>query len=348
MKLAFVPPRFGPGVLGGSEALVREAALGFCARGHQVEVVTTCALDHYSWANELAEGTSEENGVLVRRFPVVRHPSRAALKAQLSIQSGRVPDLDDQVSWLGFQFGAPGVFEHLLRWGEKYDAIVFSPYLFWTTSVCVPFVAERAVVVTGGGVAVPSAYDPKGFMERHGLQRPFVLYAGRREEGKNTAWMLESFAAAVSEGDLDLDLVVLGKGQVAGAAVPGGRGEGAGRVVDLGFLPDHERDSAFAAATAYVQPSRMESFSRTVMEAWLAGTPVIAFDQSEVVAWHCRRSGGGVTFADRAGFAECLRLVASRPDRAAEMAAAGRRYVIENYTWPTVLDRMEASLGAAM
>jgi hypothetical protein len=30
------------------------------------------------------------------------------------------------------------------------------------------------------------------------------------------------------------------------------------------------------------------------------------------------------------------------------MAAAGRRYVIENYTWPTVLDRMEASLSAAL
>jgi glycosyltransferase involved in cell wall biosynthesis len=394
MKLAFVPPRFGPGVLGGSEALMREAALGLCARGHEVEVVTTCAIDHYSWANELAEGTSEEDGVLVRRFPVVRHPSRAALKAQLSIQAGHVPDIDAQVSWLGFQFGAPGVFEHLLRWGEKYDAIVFSPYLFWTTSVCVPFVAERAVVVpclhdepyarldilrpvfsepalvwflsgpehalahrlgpvarrhsvTGGGVPVPSAYDPKGFMERHGLQRPFVLYAGRREEGKNTAWMLDAFAAAVGEG-VDLDLVVLGKGHVVGAASDG-RGEGgAGRVVDLGYLPDDERDSAFAAATAYVQPSRMESFSRTVMEAWLAGTPVIAFDQSEVVAWHCRRSGGGVTFSDGAGFADCLRLVASRPDLVAEMAAAGRRYVIENYTWPTVLDRMEASLRAAL
>ena len=67
MKLAFVPPRFGPGVLGGSEALMREAALGLAARGHDVEVVTTCALDHYSWANVLAEGTREENGVLVRR-----------------------------------------------------------------------------------------------------------------------------------------------------------------------------------------------------------------------------------------------------------------------------------------
>jgi glycosyltransferase involved in cell wall biosynthesis len=179
------------------------------------------------------------------------------------------------------------------------------------------------------------------------LQHPFVLYAGRREEGKNTGWMLESFAAAVRDGGLDLDLVVLGRGQV-GSAATAGPGASAGRVVDLGFLPDRERDNAFAAATAYVQPSRMESFSRTVMEAWLASTPVVAFDQSEVVAWHCARSGGGVTFSDRAGFADCLRLVTSRPDLASEMAAAGRRYVIENYTWPTVLDRMEASLAAAL
>src|SRR5580658_9359397 len=120
MKLAFVPPRFGPGVLGGSEAVMREAALGLAARGHEVEVITTCALDHYSWANELPEGTSEENGVLVRRFPVLRHPSRAALRAQLSIQAVRIPDLDYQVSWLGFQFGSPALFEHLLRHGQEY------------------------------------------------------------------------------------------------------------------------------------------------------------------------------------------------------------------------------------
>ncbi len=201
--------------------------------------------------------------------------------------------------------------------------------------------------MTGGGVPVPSAYDPKGFMERHGLQRPFVLYAGRREEGKNTGWMLEAFGAAVAEGGLDLDLVLVGRGP-AGRARPTAGGAGPGRVVDMGFVSDQERDSAFAAATAYVQPSRMESFSRTAMEAWLAATPVIAYDQSEVVAWHCRRSGGGVTFSDRAGLAEGLRLVTSRPDVAADMAAAGRRYVIENYTWPIVLDRMEASLRAGL
>ena len=49
-----------------------------------------------------------------------------------------------------------------------------------------------------------------------------------------------------------------------------------GRVIDLGFIDDATRDDAMAAATAYLQPSALESFSRTVMEAWLAGTPVIA------------------------------------------------------------------------
>jgi glycosyltransferase involved in cell wall biosynthesis len=381
MKLAFVPPRFGPGVLGGSESVVREAAFGFAARGYDVEVLTTCALDHYGWANELPEGLSEENGLRVRRFPVVRHPSRVALAAQLSIGSGRIPSLDHQVSWLGFQFGAPGLFEHLLRYGHKYDAVVFSPYLFWTTTVCLPFVAERAVVlpclhdeiyarldvvrpvlaqpalvwflsepehqlahalgpvarrhsVTGAGVPVPSGYDAAGFMRRHNLGRPFVLFAGRREEGKGSP-----LAAIAVADSLGLDVVSIGKGSWPAPV--------ADRVVDLGFVSDEERNNAFAAATAYIQPSRMESFSRTTMESWLAGTPVIAVADSAVVAWHCQRSGGGLTYSGSSGLADGLRLLAT-PERGSEMGAAGRRYVIENYTWPPVLDHMEASLRAAL
>ena len=199
--------------------------------------------------------------------------------------------------------------------------------------------------MTGAGVPVPSHYDPEGFMKRHGLERPFVLHAGRREEGKGLAWLLDVFSAAVIDGGLDLDLVSIGKGEFDRAIrVPPSL---AGRVVDLGFVSDDERDSAFAAATAYIQTSRVESFSRTIMEAWLAGTPVIASERSEVVAWHCRRSGGGLMFNDGPELAEQLRLVAEKPEMAEELAIAGRRYVIENYTWPAVLDRMEASLRAA-
>ena len=109
------------------------------------------------------------------------------------------------------------------------------------------------------------------------------------------------------------------------------------------FFPSGQ--NAFAAAEAYIQSSRYEAFSRTVMEAWLAGTPVLANGGSDVVRWHCERSGAGLVWDDEAEFAECLRLVAEAPDLARRLAKGGRDYVLENYTWDRVLDGVEKGLA---
>ncbi len=384
-RLAIVPPRFGDTVVGGSEAVSRETAYGLAARGWDVEVLTTTALDHYRWGNDLPEGREEIRGLPVQRFRMVHHGGRAGMRAQLEMQDGIVPSLDAQITWMSWRFQVPGLYHHLLRHTDRYDAVIFSPYMFWTTTVCMPAVAEKAVVVpclhdevyarldvvrpvladpasvwflsepehllahrlgpvasrhtiTGSGVEVPDGYDPEGFIARHGLVRPFLLYAGRREVDKGWNDLVDMFALAVREQALDMDLVTFGVGAVDPPP------EIAGRVIDLGFLPDEERDSAFAAATAYAQPSRMESFSRTVMESWLAGTPVLCVAGSEVVAWHCERSGGGRTFANGHELGEALRWALDEPTAAADMAEAGRRYVLDNCTWPVVLDRMEADL----
>jgi glycosyltransferase involved in cell wall biosynthesis len=366
---------------------MREAAIGFASRGWTVEVLTTCAFDHYTWANDLPEGATEEDGLVVRRFPTVHTGSRAAQKADRLIMAKQMPSLDAQVSWLSFRFQVPGLFHQLLRYGDRFDAIVFSPYLFWTATVCLPIVADRAVIkpclhdewyarldvvrpvmtaprlawfnsepehqlahrlgpvtpahtVVGDGVRVPEAYNPKGFCERYGLRRPFLLYAGRREPEKGWNRLLDLFSYAVKKYDLDLDLVTIGVGPVDPPA------EVSERVVDLGFVSAEERDSALAAASAYVQPSRLESFSLTVMESWLAGTPVLAVADSEVVAWHCQRSGGGLLFSDVDDFAQCVRRVCDDPAWAADLARRGREYAVREYSWDAVLDRMEASLEA--
>jgi glycosyltransferase involved in cell wall biosynthesis len=191
--------------------------------------------------------------------------------------------------------------------------------------------------VVGCGVEVPEHYDPEGFKQRYELPDRFVLYAGRREGAKGWEEMLAAFARAV-EGGLPLSLVTFGTGEVKPPPSL------AGRVFDLGFLPDEERDNAFAAAEAYLQPSRFEAFSRTVMEAWLAGTPVIGNGAGEVVRWHCERSGAGLVYDDEAEFVECLRLVAEAPELARQLAKGGRDYVLSNYTWDRVLDGVEEGL----
>jgi glycosyltransferase involved in cell wall biosynthesis len=192
--------------------------------------------------------------------------------------------------------------------------------------------------VLGTGVHVPATYDPEGFRARHGIDGPFVLYAGRREGAKGWEWLVDAFATAVTRHDLDLRLVTLGTGDVRPPP------EVADKVVDLGFVSPSERDDAFAAASAYVQPSALESFSRTAMEAWLAGTLLVANARSEVVRWHCERSGAGLTFDGAEELVAALRFVAEEPDAAAQLASAGREYVLEHYQWDAVLDRVESAI----
>ena len=384
-RVAFVPLRYGPQIVGGSEALTREIAMGLAQRNWEVEVLTTRAIDHETMADALPGGISHEDGLTVRRFSTEHHRSRPGLKAQHAITKGVIPSIDDQWSWVSWRFTVPDLFHHLLRHGQSFDAVVFSPYIFWNTTACFGAVDGNAVVmpclhdeayaqlevmrpvladpvsvwflsepehelahrlgpvaerhtVTGAGVHVPASYDPDGFRARHAITRPFILYAGRRERDKGWGWLLDSFEGAVRAGLGGVDLVTFGAGRVEPPASI------AGRVIDLGFVSDTDKDDAFAAALAYVQPSRMESFSRTVMEAWLAGTPVLAVDGGAVVDWHIERSGGGLIFSDGAGLAQQVGRLQADPDRAAALGALGREYVRREYDWPVVLDRIEADL----
>jgi glycosyltransferase involved in cell wall biosynthesis len=387
--VAFVPPRYGADVVGGSEAVMREAAHGLAARGWEVEVLTTRARDHYTWADAYPPGAVEVDGLTVRRFELVREEGRYPGQAdrgdlERRIAEGVPLDEGQEQAWVNGLFRVPDLYHHLVAEQSRYRAIVLSPYLFWTTLVGALVAPARTIVMpclhdegyarlrvvartlsqvarawylseperdlacalgidpgvgdlTGAGVPVPEGYDAEAFRARHGLRRPFILFAGRREEGKGWPVLMAAFTAAVARG-ADLDLVTMGVGDIdAPPSV-------ADRVHDLGFLPDAEASDAFAAAAAYVQPSRNESFSRTIMEAWMAGTPVLANAESAVVAWHCERSGAGVTWTGVDELSAAIEAVAASPAAFEQLAGAGRDYVLAHYTWPTVLDHMEASL----
>ena len=387
-RVGFVTPRYGPGVVGGSEHVMAEAARGLLAHGYETEIITTCAKDHYTWANDFPAGDSDDGGLTIRRFPTEagRHDRRMS-SLQERIVRGQSLTTEEELAWLNGRFRVPQMYRWLARHGGDLDAIVFSPYLFWTTVYGASVHPDRSIVlpclhdeqearfycvsqmlsdvasvwflsepehqlghrvanlpphhaVVGAAVEEPAVRDPERFRRRHGLERPFIYYAGRREDGKGWRALVKAFGAAVLRHDLPFDLVT------AGVGVPWIPDVVAERVIDLGYLEPDDLSDGFAAAAAYCQPSRNESFSRTIMQAWLAGTPVLASTGSDVVTWHCERSGGGLSYADEWEFAECLRFLADAPEAAAELGSRGRRYVLANYTWPIVTRTMADSLEA--
>ncbi|HEX9637852.1 MAG TPA: glycosyltransferase family 4 protein [Acidobacteriota bacterium] len=182
--------------------------------------------------------------------------------------------------------------------------------------------------VVGVGMDPPGAADVAGFRRAYGLERPYLIYAGRITTAKGTDTLLRCFAEyRAGRGD-GLELVLIG-------ATEGSEPQGDG-VRYLGFLSSEHKDAAFAGAAAMAVPSLYESLSIVALEAWRWGRPVLADRRSEVLAGLIRRSGGGWTFGTAAEFGAALGTIVDEPEEARRRGELGRRFVTRYYNWPTI------------
>lgn len=136
MKILVVVQRYGRDVVGGAELATREFATRLAARGHGVDVLTSCAASYTSWENAFAAGTEQIDGVFVHRLPVdAARDERlySPLQARTLSESYRSAPLHLQETWMRAQ--GPHVPE-LGPWIEanagSYDLAVFFTYLYYT------------------------------------------------------------------------------------------------------------------------------------------------------------------------------------------------------------------------
>lgn len=181
--------------------------------------------------------------------------------------------------------------------------------------------------------------DPAAFRDRNPVRGDFVLYAGRREEGKNIPLLIEYFRRFATDHPGLASLVLLGAGEVS---IPP---DSSHVIFDLGRVSEQEKWDAYSAAFLFCQPSVNESLSIVLLESWLAGRPALVHSGCEVTGEHVSSSGGGLCFSDYPEFAEAVLLMLEDAERAGRLGAAGRRYVEEGYNWDSVLKRLFKALG---
>lgn len=196
----------------------------------------------------------------------------------------------------------------------------------------------RCAVVGMGIVPSADAPDAARFRKKYGVDGPFILYAGRREGGKNTPLLVEYFKIMKNNCPEDVKLVLAGSGAVPATGRPD--------IIDLGYIPEQDKHDAMAACAAFCQPSVNESFSIVIMEAWLAGAPALVSARCAVTSDHCRRARAGLYFASCFEFEEAVRFLLSDKAASRTMAESGRNYVLGQYSWEKVLTRFDAALGS--
>ena len=193
--------------------------------------------------------------------------------------------------------------------------------------------------VVGMGID-PFEADSKSFAARRGLTNSYVLYSGRREEGKGTPLLCEYMQTFRERNRKDIQLVFTGSGPIE--APP----ELLPHILDIGFVSEREKREAMAGALAFIHPSTFESLGIVLLESFLAGTPALVHARSEVLSWQCRQSGGGLWFRHYPDFEEELLLLVNNEELRKRMGAAGKNYVLSEYSWASVEKRLFHALDS--
>lgn len=393
MKLGLVLPRYvaHTSISAGAEQLGVQLAHRLAARGHTVEVITTCALDLRAPRNELPPGVSSDGAVSVRRFEIdLQRWDRARYEALTQgWNQGRLHTIADENAWLEALPHAPRLYAYLDRHYAAYDALLFLPYLAPTTLYGAMVCADRAVLmpalhdepfawmgivhlvleaarsvlfmteeeqalaihtlnyrlpnthVVGVGVDDASTIaSGDRFRQQFGLQGPLVFYSGRLEPAKNVHALIAYIDQFRREYPHHAQVTFVLRGSAAMYIAP------RANVFVLPPQPPESYRDAYAAAQVLCQPSQHEAFSIVLMEGWLGGAAALVNANCTVTRAHVAACGGGLWFGDGIEFGATLDWLLTHPSECVAMGAAGRRYVLDRYTWAAVLPRVEAALAS--
>jgi glycosyltransferase involved in cell wall biosynthesis len=386
-----VVPCCGSSVVVGAELGARTLAEHLVAElGWQVEVFTTCAQDHRTWADELPAGTTTEGGVVVHRFrsrsgraadfdqrstPMLADPralSPAQAEAWLELQGPVCPDAVDAAlasdadRLCGYPYLYLPVVEVVRRGGERtvlhpaahdeaplhlscFDEVFTRPGALFLHTLSEQALVHRRFPATVGlrqqvlglGVDDPPAADPGPARQALGLgDDPYLLALGRVDRLKGSDLLVRYFAAYKERNPGPLQLVVAGP--VAHRPPPHPD------VVLAGPVDEAVKWGLLRGATALVSPSAHESFSLVVLEAWLAGAPVVVNGACGPTVEHCQLSGGGAWFDGYASFEVVLDRLLADPGLRRALAERGRRYVEDRFRWPVLIRRYADLLAGPM
>jgi glycosyltransferase involved in cell wall biosynthesis len=179
----------------------------------------------------------------------------------------------------------------------------------------------------GEGVHTSREGRAKDFRDKYHIDFPYILYAGRKDQGKNVDTLLSHFCRYKKRNPNSLKLILIGGGSLRSTAAH------KDDILDLGFVPTQDKYDAYAGAVCLCQPSQNESFSLVVMESWLCGRPVLVNADCAVTKSFAEEAGGGLFFANYSEFEESLRYLTSHEEICQKMGAHGRRYVQKHFAW---------------
>jgi glycosyltransferase involved in cell wall biosynthesis len=116
-------------------------------------------------------------------------------------------------------------------------------------------------------------------LARYGIMKPYVVYVGNAYPHKNLEKLILSFRE-IKKAEKKLNLILVGKEDYFYRRLKNFSNEQKIQgVIFTDYIPDHELDTIFRNASAFVWPTLYEGFGLPPLEAMSKGVPVVSSDQ---------------------------------------------------------------------
>lgn len=378
-KICLAVQRYGLEVNGGAELLARQIAEKL-TDFYDVTVLTSKAIDYSTWENEYQLDEEEINNVHVLRFPVEHpRTSKAFNFYNDKFLLGKLTREEEQI-WVNEQGPyVPALIDYIRNMKSDYDVFIFFTYLYYQTTMGVPEVKDKAIVfpfahpepfmnmaifdnvfllprgfifeteeerklvrskyfnykipyfIGGAGVDLPSNISSERFKKKYQVDN-YIVYVGRIDTGKNCDELFRYFLKYKQLHPSNLKLVLLGKEMIQ---IPHDSD-----IISLGFVSDQDKFDGIAGSNFLVLPSKLESLSIVVLEAFSLSRAVLVNGECSVLKEHCDESKAGLYYEDECEFIKDMEVLLDNEDQRNHMGIAGKEYVHRKYNWDVIINKI--------
>ena len=275
---------------------------------------------------------------------------------------------------------SPSLIEYLENTKNEYDCYIFFTYLYYPTAIGMPLVADKSIFIptahdepefysaaykdlfslpkyiiyntqsekklvekthsnsaienTIAGIGIDE-YNNEYIDPNFNYDFEYLLYIGRIEGAKG-CYELASFFEK-SKYSKKLKLIFVGKNNSTLSPSK--------KIIFTGFVSEQQKYQLLKNCKALIIPSKFESLSLVTLEAMMHHKIVIANEHCEVLKTHITNSNAGFMYSSYGTFENTLKTITDLSDDETDfIGEKGHNYVIENYSWTSILQKFEKAI----
>ncbi len=187
--------------------------------------------------------------------------------------------------------------------------------------------------IAGTWVNLPAVLHERNMKAELKICYDYILYVGRIDEFKITDQDFKWFLKYVEETKREIKLILTGN---LYRKIPA-----SDHIMYLGFVDEQMKFNLIQQSVFLFQPSRFESLSIVVLEAFAMERPVLVHKECEVMKDHIDQSHGGFYFNDYATFKDAFDQLADNASLNRDMGKLGKIYVDKYYSCENIIAKFQ-------